>query len=154
MPRTDYDSPMTIGNAHDAALAATCPEDFFLGEGCTRQTYLINGVVYKVPAPLFAGDSNANAIEYANAERIRPLLPVGFAIPQMTMYDDILAAEFVNGTLTGECFSEYLGTACDCFEPCVPVSLMDPIVRLGITDIGYGNLIAYGDTIFIIDCVS
>jgi hypothetical protein len=146
---------MTIGTAANAALAATCPREFYLAEGCTRQAYLIDGVVYKVPAPMFYGDENANAVEFANAERMRGMMPAGFAIPEMTMYGDILAAEFIDGNVTGECMDEWLGIDCTCAPGiCIASDLLDPIAKMGITDVGLGNIIELDGIYYLIDVVS
>ena len=145
---------MTIGTAANAHLAATCPDEFYLNSGCTRAAYLIDGVVYKVPAAMFRADVGANDIEFENGERLRKSLPAGFVIPEMTMYGEILAMEFIDGTLTGECWDEYLGLVCRC-EPgtCIPSALLAPIAHLGITDIGHGNIIERDGVYYLIDIV-
>jgi len=113
-----YSGLMTIGNANDAARAIAGDFDF-IGEGCTRHAYVHNGIVYKVEDV-----PGANYSEYENASRVRATVPFPFVVPDMELHyvgnSCVLAMPFVEGNPTGECIGEYLGTGCDCDDPCMP----------------------------------
>lgn len=98
-----------IGNAHDAALAATDPIDYLFSDfGCSRYVYLINDVIYKVNRNAY----NSNADEFNAASLVKANLPEGFAVPDMSMYGNVLAMEYISGDPTGICTDMELGMEC------------------------------------------
>jgi len=130
---------MSIGNLDAATLAATHPIDYYFSEGSSRTVYLIDGVIYKVQSTFMLD----NEIETENSEAMGCLLPDGFAIPQMTLYRtdtiNVLACEYIEGVISGDCVNNYLGLKCDC----APHECFEPhdLIELGWCDPTYGNAI-------------
>lgn len=89
---------MTIGNFADAMLAAMGGGQF-LGEGCDRKAWLVNGVVYKTPQSHHA--TYYQNREYQNMTTASPSVP-WLRIPDIAQYDvngiPINAMTYVNGT--------------------------------------------------------
>ena len=138
-----------IGNYSDAALAAERPEEFYLGEGNSRAAFLINGVVYKVASHSFYNES-----EITNGELLREYgLPAGCDIPDMTLFDNgVLAMEYINGTLMGDCIDAILGMPCATPESCISDHLSMLLTGINFWDQSYGNMIKANDgTIYLID---
>src|SRR6476646_7676406 len=114
-----------IGNPADAALACMHPTDNFLGSGCTRVAYLINGVVYKVDT----SQCSFNREEYAMAESFRMRAPYPFVVPQMSLHnvysdntlqmETVMAAEYIDGIETGACDLEAYGIECYDHQTCI-----------------------------------
>ena len=151
-----YDGPM-IGNAADAALALhdylSDSQTYLLSDfGCSRMVYLINGVIYKVNRRGY-GDYNANVAEYKQYQKIRYVLPTGVTVPDMFIWDidghTILASEYIEGALTGECYS--MSIPCDCPDKCIDDALVSALYNLGWDDPSYGNAIWSGDMLYLID---
>lgn len=95
-----------VGNENDAARALTGDLEF-LGEGCTRRVYVDNdrAVVYKVEHFDTEVDHTSNYDEVETAARLMGTLPSGYALPNMTLYDNgVLAMDYIDGELLGECF--------------------------------------------------
>lgn len=138
-----------IGNQNDARLALHAAEvgDYtylLSNEGTTRYAFLINGVVYKVE---YSGDYwSANRSEYNNAARLRTTLPEGFSVPEVEMYGDVLAMEYVEGRPTGECIAAYVGEPCDCDSECMDPLVLDDLANLGWMDPAWGNAIVEWET--------
>lgn len=100
----------TIGNAIDAhtaymhSLGSSAPCEWqYLGSGSYRDVYLSpNNVVYKVN--IDSGDYGYNISEYENYLRIKDYeLPDWLHIPIMSMYGDVIAAQYVNATKLNYC---------------------------------------------------
>ena len=148
-----------VGNAHDALIALNEYREgigmSYIGEGCSRSAYLINGVVYKIHNLGSGGLENAEEITRANL--MRPFLPKGFAIPEMTLFEingeEILACEYIDGILTGECSDEFVGLPCTCGGICLneqTMALIDNIIDF--YDWSYGNVIDCEGVLYLIDC--
>lgn len=146
-----------VGNADDALVAlgsySRNTGGFYLGEGCSRTTFLIGGVVYKI----HNGGHSDNVHEFERANLYRPLMPKGFAIPQMSLFSvngaDILACEFIDGILTGECSDEWAGLPCSDGGICLNPDMMHPINEImGFYDWSYGNVIDCEGMMFLVDC--
>lgn len=149
-----------VGNAYDALTALNEYRDrsgmFHIGEGCSRSAYLINGVVYKISNNCASGGENSE--EYLRANIMRPNLPQGFAIPDMTLFtvedEEILACEYIDGILTGECSDAWLGLPCSCGGTCLSdqtMALIDNVIDF--YDWSYGNVIDCEGVLYLIDCV-
>lgn len=137
-----------IGNAHDAAFAATCPADFEIGEGNSRIAYLINGVVYKVQkSDRFSDNRN----EWYNVRAISDSLPNNVFVPDCTLYGDVLAMELVEGILAGDCIDNYLGMECSTPDACISERLSNMLSNIGFVDQSYGNMIIRPEGVYLID---
>lgn len=139
-----------IGNAADAALAATRPTGYLLGEGTSRYAYLINGVVYKVNISSRYAD---NEFEFSNINRLKGITHPLIRFPEVSMYDNVIAMEYISGDATGYCFLCEVGDPCD-YEDCIPGTVASDINRLGIIDLAFGNVIKSDGLYYVIDCVS
>ena len=138
-----------IGNAADAALAATLPAEYLLSdEGTSRIVFLINGVVYKVNRDRFLDNED----EFNNANSLRELfLTFNVYIPDMTMWGDVLAMEYIEGELTGECGAMVLDLECDCPDMCIPAPTVAYLVQFGWRDTCYGNAMWVDGSLYLID---
>lgn len=144
-----------IGNETDAAIAAdlTMNVHYILSdEGSSREAYLINGVVYK--RELHAG---TNLAEIMNYDRLstQHVLPEYIRLPEMELHyiDDevILAAEYVDGYPTGECFDRWAGTECSGNEKCLSARIQDEIESFGISDLCWGNVLVKDSVYYLVD---
>lgn len=141
-----------IGNAVDAALAETCPEEFlYSDDGSSRLVYLINGVIYKVDRRNYR-DNEAEFLAYKN---MTGKLPTGISLPKMSLFQigdrEIIAAEFIRGIETGDCYDKYLGLECLCGDECIDVGLLDALESIGWRDPTYGNAILSDGTLYLVD---
>lgn len=138
-----------IGTTADAALAATRPAEYLLSDdGCSRDVYLINGVVYKVSRGRFLD----NEEEFHNGESLRDLFQTfNVYIPAMTMYGDVLAMEYISGELTGECGAAVLDIPCDCPDMCIPAPILANLTHFGWNDPAYGNAMWVDGSLYLID---
>lgn len=140
-----------VGNADDAALAkesyATGDKTYLLSDaGTSRMVYLINDVVYKIA--YWSGAENL--WEFNNREKY--LSVPGVRVPDMTLYDDVLAMEYIDGDPSGECIGRYALGACDCegTETDMPLALLDILSQLS-WDSTMGNAIVRDDIYYLID---
>lgn len=140
-----------IGNETDARIALT--DDYlapYSVEGTARDIYLINGVIYKVEKA--DGANDAEWSHYQNMREI-PLSPY-IRIPEMSRYrindEIVIAAEFVNGVETGECFATWAGMTCDCPEPCLSPAI-DSEIRRYVEDLAWGNVIVSDGCYYLVD---
>lgn len=139
-----------IGNADDAALAQECYETgddtYLLSDmGTTRKVYLINDVVYKV------GCADAeNLWEYEARNRFSSV--PGIAIPDMTLYGEILAMEYIDGDPAGQCTGRWVDGACDCegTETDMPIGMLETLSDLG-WDFTMGNAIVRDGVFYLVD---
>lgn len=149
-----------VGNANDALTALNEYREgigmSFIGEGCSRSAFLINGVVYKIHNGGSGGYENNEEITRANI--MRPYLPQGFAIPEMSLFvvenEDILACEYIDGILTGECSDGWVGLPCSDNGICISqqtMALIDNVIDF--YDWSYGNVIDCEGVLYLIDCV-
>lgn len=136
-----------VGNAADAALALTHPREFLLSDdGCSRVTYLINGVVYKVNRGRFLD----NEEEFHNANDIRDIMATfDVFVPEVSMFGPVLAMEYINGEPTGECLSVF--PDCDCPDVCIPDALLANLTFFGWRDPAYGNAMWFNEKLWLID---
>lgn len=145
-----------IGNETDAraALDANSAMDYtnlLSADGSTRFTYLINGVVYKVDI----GGFEENVVEYARREELSRVLPPFVRIPEMSIYSignrNVLAAEYIVGTLTGECMPKWFDMPCECDGRCMSDALISNLVDIGWTDCAWGNAIVADGVYYLVD---
>lgn len=136
----------TLAHAH-AALTGDLP---YLGEGCTRVTYVWEGIVYKVETAI-----GANHDEYTNAMAARATVPYPFVVPDMTLHyvgtSCVLAMPFIDGTATGECIGSWIGTGCDCDGACMPADIADTARRINGDALSWGNTIYRDGLYYMID---
>lgn len=139
-----------IGNSVDAALAATLPNQFFIGSGNTRDVFCINGVVYKVN---MSDSFDYNELEFNTACGMQDILPEGVRIPDMTLYDgNVLACEYIDGTLMGDCIDTFVGLPCSTPEACISDELSNELCNIGFMDQSYGNIIGTNEgIIYLVD---
>jgi hypothetical protein len=130
-----------VGNAHDAANALT---GTYVGEGCSRIVYRIGDVVYKVNTTEF----NSNLDEYLSGERLRDNVPAPFIVPPMSLYGDVLAMPYYDGTHMGEC---YCLPHEACSDDCMPESLAVVARSIGCDVSTWGNTMTVGEDIYLID---
>lgn len=138
-----------IGNETDALLALDrrAAQEFILStDGSTRITYLINGVVYKVlRGAIDPRWMDANTEEAHNADVFRPLLPEGVSIPEMRLFEfedtNVLACEFIDGILSGECSDAWTGLGCEDGDVCIPGRFLETLNDMGWHDSAWGNVI-------------
>lgn len=140
-----------VGNAADARLALAMYESeddsALIGEGATRKVYKIGNVAYKVNDNMWDDlNSNVNEFESVNWYKDIP----GVRIPEMEMYGDVLAMEFISGELTGECEAEWLNLPCECPSAHVAVGLLDELRDAGY-DTTWGNVIRNSEGYWLID---
>jgi hypothetical protein len=140
---------MTIGNMTDAEHAAFHPSEYFLGSGISRVAFLINGVVYKVNRTHF----NDNLTEYENIMRVRDMATDTIRFPEVAMYGDIIAMEYVEGTESGACVDCECGLECQ-YGDCMPADVITYLKSLSFNDICYGNVIEDCGRYYLIDAVS
>lgn len=139
-----------IGSPEDAYIASTLPEEFLLSDdGTSRLVYLINDVVYKVNRHSI----NDNLNEYNNGEILRKAIKsMGIVVPEMSLYGEVLAMEYINGIPTGECLETvYLGLDCECEGEHLDNELIDKLSTLGWEDCTYGNAMWFHNTLYLID---
>lgn len=153
---------MAIGNLKDAqtALDAAAGKDFdhyvLSDYGSNRQTFLINGVVYKIHRWAFNPKRwNANLGEWENYKRLRDIsLPAHLAVPEMSLWmigdEPIIAAEYIDGKAMDECIEDYLGLYCD-HTHCLADRVTNDISKLGILDRCNGNIIYSNGKYWLID---
>lgn len=140
---------MTIGTREHAALAleGSIP---LIGEGCTREAYLFDNVVYKVELAI-----GANHDEFTNAARVRSTVPFPFVVPDMELYyigsSCVLAMPFIDGQATGECIGEWLGTGCDCDGACMSPEIADMAKAINGDSLSWGNTILKDGLYYLID---
>lgn len=137
-----------IGNETDAhdALHGRGRE---IGEGCSRRAVMINGIVYKIP---LMGGSRANVIEFERANAMRGTTPDNVVIPDMYLYaNGVLAMPFIEGTPTGECIGDYLGTGCDCDSPCLSFKMHCIISAIHDDSLSWGNTIFNEGIYYLVD---
>jgi hypothetical protein len=143
-----------IGNADDARLALEMCESgddsAFLSEGATRKVYKFGSVVYKVNYDISStwGVGNTNRDEFESAHKYSDI--PGVRIPNMEMYGDVLAMEYIHGELTGECETEWLGQSCRCEADHLPVGVEEALKDAGY-DTTWGNVIRNSDGLWLID---
>lgn len=148
-----------IGNENDALLALDrrAAQEFILStNGSTRVTYLINGVVYKVlRGEIDPRWDDANSEEFANAANLRPNLPECVSIPEMTLFEfedtNVLACEFVDGILSGECSDAWTGLGCEDGGVCVSERLIRILNGIGWHDSAWGNVILADGVYHLVD---
>lgn len=140
-----------VGNSDDARLAAEHyaegNNDFLLStKGSSRQVYLINDVVYKVA--YWRGDDNIR--EFHNRNRYSHI--PGVRVPEMTLYDDVMAMEYIEGDPAGECVGLFAFDICDCegTETDMPRGLLDSLAELQ-WDSNMGNAILRDGVYYLID---
>lgn len=141
-----------IGNETDAALALARPSEYlYSDEGSSRSVYLIDGIIYKVDR----GGYRCNEEEFNTAAILTGNLPEGVFLPEMSLYRingaDILAVEFLDGELTGECWALFLGLACDCPSPCLNDNIVSELSNAGWNDPAYGNAMWVDGSLYLID---
>lgn len=136
-----------VGNAKDAALALTHPREFLLSdEGCSRVTYLINGVVYKINRFRFLDNED----EYETANALRAAFRAeNVVIPEVSLYGSVLAMEYIEGEVTGECYSAF--EECDCPDMCISDAMVANLTMIGWRDPAYGNAMWVDGSLYIID---
>lgn len=146
-----------VGNWTDAAQAL---EDFnrhifdnvLSWEGTTRCVFLINGVVYKVQ---WRDADHDNLAEYRHGLSYRPLVPANVHIPDMTIYwigeTPVLAMEYIDGSPSGECIDEYVGTECSHDGKCMSNKLISDLTEMGWYDATFGNAIVRNGEYYLID---
>lgn len=138
-----------IGNAADAALALTRPSDLILSlDGTAREVYLINGVVYKVAI----GWYRDNEQEYINITTMGDI-PAAICLPEVALYGDVIAMEYISGTPTGSCIDCDTGDLCQ-YGDCMPIDIAEMFHVLGFTDLTHGNVIIKDGLYYLIDAVS
>lgn len=144
------------GNLTDATAALTAAtrgtlENVFSMDGSSRAVFLINGVIYKVNRDT----EDFNTEEFLMGNMLRPLLPENVAIPQMSLFDingeTVLAMEFIDGILTGECSDRFFSTGCEDDGLCMSDRLIANLNKIGWTDSTWGNAILSNGTYFLID---
>jgi hypothetical protein len=143
-----------VGNATDAAFAVALYEagdtdiayPYFLGAGCSRHVYLVNGVAYKVNT----GGFQDNEDEFHTANHIRGIMATfNVVVPEVSMFGDVLAMEYIDGELTGECWSPV--DPCDCPDKCLSDGLVANLTHFGWHDAAYGNAMWHEGTLYLID---
>lgn len=144
-----------VGNADDAALAK---ESFEIGDdtyllsdmGTTRKVYLINDVVYKVVSTHYVFHDNENTMEYNNRDKFSSV--PGVYIPDMTMYGDVLAMEYIDGFPAGQCNGIWIGRECDCEgnERDMPIGMLETLSDLG-WDFTMGNAVECEGVFYLVD---
>lgn len=140
-----------VGTLEDARHAASGIATPF-ADGCSRDAFLIRGVVYKIENG--SDDSeDANSHEWENYKRIRSLeLPHNAAVPPTELYHvdgiPVIAMEYINGKSVGECYC----IPGDDHSACISQDIIDELSKVtGITDFCYGNLILRDGTLYIVD---
>ena len=137
-----------IGNQTDAALAADRLATFrFSDEGSSREVYLINGVIYKINRNFYMD----NQSEFLRASTVFNNLPEGYAIPEVALYGDVLAMEYIEGTLMGDCIDTVLGMECSTPNECIDANDSEILNLMGWDDQSYGNAIRRDGIIYLID---
>lgn len=142
-----------IGNETDAALALTGDAPVFSYAGSTRTVYLIDNVIYKVNK---MGDEvwDDNASEWEHFLILRDRLPSPFRVPEMTLYtignEAIIAAEYITGSHTGECSSEWTDI-CECIGECIPTEMVHRLMSIGWSDPVWGNAIINNGIFYLVD---
>lgn len=140
-----------IGNENDARLALLGRAEF-VGEGCTRTVFRVGDVAYKV----CDSDHDYNMDEYAEADRVRPRLPNGIRIPEMSIHRvgerNVLAMEYIDGLPMGECVEHY-GLECTFInhEGCLPDDIEATLEGLNGDAISHGNTILANGVYYIVD---
>lgn len=140
-----------IGTAENASLAATRPSSHILSfDGTSREVYLIEGVVYKVPI----GWYRDNEAEHLNLTRLKGKdIPAGIAFPEASLHGDILAMEYIKGIPTGSCIDCEVGDPCQ-YGDCMPIDIAEAFRILGFIDLSFGNVIIKDGIYYLIDVVS
>lgn len=137
-----------IGNAADAALTLTDPEEFLLSDdGGTRKVYLINGIVYKVERSGI--NYSCNVTENMNING-GMTLPEGFKFPKASLYTidgvPVLAMEYIAGIAKAACY---------CFEDeehdASCMRRKDEEILRNLIDVGGFNVIYNDEGAFVID---
>lgn len=144
-----------VGNAIDARIALDDYQSdnfaYRIGSGCSRSAHLVDGVVYKIG--IYHGGYD-NIHEYEQSNVIRPMLPRGFVIPDMTLFEIdgnyILACEFVSGIPTPTC-RFFTNFKCECGERCIGPDLTIFLDHIGY-DIWEENILVNEDTVYLVDC--
>jgi len=141
---------MAIGNQTDAQRVLY-GQGRYLGEGCTRTVYLLNGVVYKVGVSL--EDDYVNSYEYDKACELRnsPTLPDDVRIPEFSIYTvrdrQIIATEYIDGLpCTDYCVSKVAGKDCNCADAYGQYCLSKPEAYM-LEDISYDS-VSFGNTYY------
>lgn len=139
-----------VGNYADAHVAASRPGECFVGSGSFRESYLINGVIYKI---VYEGDGYlVNLDEWDNYENMCEAVEDNIAIPETSLWPvgpmPVIAMQYVKGTLMGEC---YCTPDEECQDWCLPEEILDRLYDYGYTDPSYGNVIYDGRTYWVVD---
>lgn len=111
-----------IGNEDNARLALDGYLRLLSAHGSTRIVYIADDVVYKIEA---YGEIGTNLAEYDNASRLNAILPEGYFVPEVALYDftdgNVLAMDYITGQEMGECYcldNEPHTDTCMPFEAC------------------------------------
>lgn len=135
------------GNETEAeqALAGTLE---YLGKGCTRIVYINESrtVVYKVEHFDSEPDHTSNYDEYALSDIT---LPEPFVIPNMTLYPNgVLAMDYIDGLMAGECFCTASET---CQDDCHPSHIVDKLMTVSPDCATWGNTVWKDGKLYLID---
>lgn len=135
-----------LGNENDAALALAGSLEL-IGEGCTRRVYIDDArkVVYKVEH----FDMAVHTANYDEIERSHIVTPHPIVVPTMHLFDNgVLAMEYVNGTMAGECYC-LPNEVCD--DTCMSEDILS-VLRTISPDAGtWGNTVWKDGLLYLID---
>lgn len=129
----------------EAALAGTLE---LLGEGCSRYVYInpSKTVVYKVEHY----ENGAHSCNESEFSRAGIVLPPPIVIPDMFLFPNgVLAMEYVEGTMAGECNCAWTGEEHD--ETCLPDELVDEVTKISSDAATWGNSVWQNGSLFLID---
>ena len=146
-----------IGNAADALIALSHPDEAYVSEGCSRKAYLISNVLYKVEYDAFEPYWNAREMKMHSVWRRRiATAPVPMAVPEMSAYEfgneTVVACEYIDGLITGAHWDNDFNIACSYHDICVQGSAADFLTMTGY-DTSYGNIIVRDGILWLIDLV-